>query len=259
MPGTAQICQSWFQDPEKVDVPEVPGVAVRTQILSVDNGSAKNVVYRSIEAKAPGSGGNVTVEIESQDVTPDAVAASKAKGAKVIPPPPTPPSKDDFVVQIKSVERVDGKKPIRPRLNATTPSKKVVEKKKSGLDIKVWRVTDAPKARDEVPPARLEYSKLWADDWGRELSSSLSRCLSYSSILCTSLRILHCCFLSLVSSWSSETGDEWRATAHIAATKKKASKCFKHFVRFVHSCHLGSSRFSLDLKELPVYEQSFRG
>lgn len=175
-----------------MDVPEVPGVAVRTQILSVDNGSAKNVVYRSIEAKAPGSGGNVTVEIESQDVTPDAVAASKAKGAKVIPPPPTPPSKDDFVVQIKSVERVDGKKPIRPRLNATTPSKKVVEKKKSGLDIKVWTVTDAPKARDEVPPARLEYSKLWADDWG----------------------------------------DEWRATAHIAATKKK---------------------------ELPVYEQSFRG
>jgi hypothetical protein len=47
----------------------------------------------------------------------------------------------------------------------------VVEKKKSGLDIKVWTVTDAPKARDEVPPARLEYSKLWADDWGRELSS----------------------------------------------------------------------------------------
>ena len=69
MPGTAQICQSWFQDPEKVDVPEVPGVAVRTQILSVDNGSAKNVVYCSIEAKAPGSGGNVTVEIESHSTT----------------------------------------------------------------------------------------------------------------------------------------------------------------------------------------------
>ena len=148
---------------------EVPGVAVRTQILSVDKTSAKNLLYRSIEAKAPGNpGGNVTVEIESQDVTPDAVDAASKSGAKVIPPPPTPPSKDDFVVQIKSVERVDGKKPIRPRMNAA-PSKKAVEKK-SGLDIKVWTVTDAPKARNEVPPARREYSKLWADDWGPELS-----------------------------------------------------------------------------------------
>ena len=155
--------------------------------LSVDNGSTvQNITsFRSIQAKAPG--GNVTVQIESQDVT-------KAKGssaAKIIPPPPKPPNKEDFEVQIKSVERVDGKKPIRPMRNAT-PS---VAKKKSAsaLDIKVWTVTDAPKARNQVPAARREYnSKLWADDWG----------------------------------------DEWKTTAHIPPAKKK---------------------------ELPVYEQSFRG
>lgn len=142
-----------------------PGVAVRTQILSVDNGSTvQNITsFRSIQAKAPG--GNVTVQIESQDVT-------KAKGssaAKIIPPPPKPPNKEDFEVQIKSVERVDGKKPIRPMRNAT-PS---VAKKKSAsaLDIKVWTVTDAPKARNQVPAARREYnSKLWADDRGPKLS-----------------------------------------------------------------------------------------
>ena len=148
----------------------------------------KNVLYRSIEAKAPGNpGGNLTVEIESQDVTPYAADAAKAKGARVIPPPPTPPSKDDFVVQIKSVERVDGKKPIRPRRNTTAPSKKAVGKKKSGLDIKVWTVTDAPKARNEVPPARLEYSKMWADDWGPELSSTFPEgfpTLRFSAHLC---------------------------------------------------------------------------
>ena len=141
---------------------------MRTQILSVDNGSkGKNVMHRSVEAKAPS--GNVTVAIESQDVTPD-TSSSDAKGAKVIPPPPTPPSKDDFVVQIKSVERVDGKKPIRPRQNVTAePSRKAAEMKKSGLDIKIWTVTDAPKARNQVSPSRLEYSKEWADDWGANL------------------------------------------------------------------------------------------
>jgi len=146
-----------------------PGVAVRTQILSVDNGSTvQNITsFRSIQAKAPG--GNVTVQIESQDVT-------KAKGssaAKIIPPPPKPPNKEDFEVQIKSVERVDGKKPIRPMRNAT-PS---VAKKKSAsaLDIKVWTVTDAPKARNQVPAARREYnSKLWADDWGPKLSCKMN-------------------------------------------------------------------------------------
>eukprot|EP00434_Breviolum_minutum_P009766 symbB.v1.2.008599.t1/scaffold523.1/size192511/21 len=171
---------SSFFDTKDMDVQRAeglrPGVAVRTQILSVDNGSTvQNITsFRSIQAKAPG--GNVTVQIESQDVT-------KAKGssaAKIIPPPPKPPNKEDFEVQIKSVERVDGKKPIRPMRNAT-PS---VAKKKSAsaLDIKVWTVTDAPKARNQVPAARREYnSKLWADDWG----------------------------------------DEWKTTAHIPPAKKK--------------------------------------
>ena len=157
-----------------------PGVAVRTQILSVDNGSVQNITsFRSIQTKAPG--GNVKVQIESQDVT-------KAKGssanAKIIPPPPKPPNKEDFEVQIKSVERVDGKKPIRPMRNAT-PS--VAKKKLAGsaLDIKVWTVTDAPKARNQVPAARREYnSQLWADDWGPKLSCTRRDLLAF----------VRCCF-----------------------------------------------------------------
>ena len=157
-----------------------PGVAVRTQILSVDNGSVQNITsFRSIRTKAPG--GNVKVQIESQDVT-------KAKGssanAKIIPPPPKPPNKEDFEVQIKSVERVDGKKPIRPMRNAT-PS--VAKKKLAGsaLDIKVWTVTDAPKARNQVPAARREYnSQLWADDWGPKLSCTRRDLLTF----------VRCCF-----------------------------------------------------------------
>lgn len=152
---------------QKATVPS--GVATaRTEILSVDGSKIKNIsTHRSIAAKT--SSGNVTVDIESQDVTPE-TASSSAKNvtdAKVIPPPRNPPSKEDFVVQIKSVERVDGKKPIRPRVKETTePSKRTEKTTKSGLDIKVWTVTDAPKVRNEAPPSRLEYSKMWADDWG---------------------------------------------------------------------------------------------
>ncbi|CAK8997860.1 unnamed protein product [Durusdinium trenchii] len=171
------------------------GSSVRTQILSINNGSnATNLsTHQSIQTQT--NQGNVTVEIESRDVTLSNGNASSPK-AKVIAPP-LQPSKDDFVVQIRSVERVDGKKPIKPNHKSSKKASETDEIRKASarekrLDIEVRTVTETPQTH-EVPAARREYnSKMWADDWG----------------------------------------DEWRSSARSPETEKK---------------------------ELPVYEQSFRG
>eukprot|EP00438_Fugacium_kawagutii_P036149 Skav228018 [mRNA] locus=scaffold1073:123480:125598:+ [translate_table: standard] len=194
----ARVLGSLQDSSQKAKVPS--GIATaRTEILSVDGSKIKNIsMHRSIAAKT--SSGNVTVDIESQDLTPETASsnAENVTDAKVISPPPKPPSKEDFVVEIKSVKRVDGKKPM-PRVEETKkePSKRK-KTPKSGLDIKVWTVTDAPKARNEAPPSRLEYGKMWADDWGwgakLHISCKEAACFPQVSceaaLTCPSLQVL---------------------------------------------------------------------
>ena len=120
---------------------------MRTQILSINNGSnATNLsTHQSIQTQT--NQGNVTVEIESRDVTLSNGNASSPK-AKVIAPP-LQPSKDDFVVQIRSVERVDGKKPIKPNHKSSKKASETDEIRKASarekrLDIEVRTVTETP-------------------------------------------------------------------------------------------------------------------
>ncbi|CAE7394727.1 Prkcsh [Symbiodinium microadriaticum] len=144
------------------------GVVVETRVLSINNKktSAEKPSMKTLEAE--GERRNFTVHMLS-DVTPKKSSAPKVK---IVPEPTKAPSKDDFVVHIKSLERMDGKKPFRRQSKSqsqsqgtTTPATTTRDK----VQINVWTVTDAPASKREVKPSRLEYdSSPWANDWGDE-------------------------------------------------------------------------------------------
>ncbi|CAE7256257.1 unnamed protein product [Symbiodinium sp. CCMP2592] len=140
------------------------GVVVETRVLSINNKtSAEKPSMKTLEAE--GEKRNFTVHMLSNDVTPNKSSAPKVK---IVPEPTKAPSKDDFVVHIKSLERVDGKKPFRRQSKSqrtTTPATTT----KDNVQINIWTVTDAPPSKSEVKPSRLEYdSSPWANDWGDE-------------------------------------------------------------------------------------------
>ncbi|CAE7815834.1 Prkcsh [Symbiodinium sp. CCMP2456] len=140
------------------------GVVVETRVLSINNKtSAEKPSMKTLEAE--GEKRNFTVHMLSNDVTPEKSSVPKVK---IVPEPTKAPSKDDFVVHIKSLERVDGKKPFRRSKSqrTTTPAATTT---KDNVQINVWTVTDAPPSKSEVKPSRLEYdSSPWANDWGDE-------------------------------------------------------------------------------------------
>ena len=144
------------------------GVVVETRVLSINNNktSAEKPSMKTLEAE--GERRNFTVHMLSNDVTPKKSSAPKVK---IVPEPTKAPSRDDFVVHIKSLERVDGKKPFRRQSKSQRTTTPAATTTKDNVQIKVWTVTDAPPSKSEVKPSRLEYdSSPWANDWGAELS-----------------------------------------------------------------------------------------
>ena len=147
------------------------GVVVETRILSVNNNRTSAEKPAIQTRQSTGESGNFTVHMLSNDVTPNKSTDPKVK---VVPRPTKAPSKDDFVIHIKSLERVDGKKPFRRSKSKSTtmPSeKRAATTTKGNVQINVWTITEAPQSESKVKPSRLEYDNgPWANDWGAELS-----------------------------------------------------------------------------------------
>ena len=139
--------------------PDGTGVVLETRVISIAGESnSSKASHRSFEAATPE--GNVTVHVASKNES----SASESK-VRVIPPPRKPLSQDDFVVHIKSLERVDGKAPLLAKKSKSAP--KVNSTSRANVSIQVFTVTEAPRERNEPTPSRLEYSSpMWADDWG---------------------------------------------------------------------------------------------